>query len=114
MRVEATIPDARGIALGELAAELQLSRSQIIDEALALFMNAVLEMRRGRKLVTVSATGKGITREIITPTLAQLEWTTSRQTLELPVEAVQKMAELIENPPRANNALRHLMSGKTK
>lgn len=37
----------------ELADELGLSRSQIIDEALSLFIKAVLEIRRGRRLVTL-------------------------------------------------------------
>jgi hypothetical protein len=41
--MEATIPDARGATAVELADELGLSRSQLIDEALALFTKAVIE-----------------------------------------------------------------------
>jgi len=53
MRLEATVPESRGSAVQELADELGLSRSQIIDEALSLFIKAVLEIRRGRRLVTL-------------------------------------------------------------
>ena len=55
MRVEATLPDSRGLALGQLAEELGLSRSQIIDEALGLFLKAVMEVRHGHRLVTMGA-----------------------------------------------------------
>ena len=53
MRLEATVPDSRGTAIVELAEELGLSRSQLIDEALALFLKAVVEVRRGNRLVTM-------------------------------------------------------------
>ena len=43
MRLAATVPDNRGSAVLELADELGLSRSQLIEEALALFLKAVLE-----------------------------------------------------------------------
>ena len=58
MRLEATLPDSRGDALVKLADELGLSRSQVVDEAVALFLKAVLEIRRGRRLVTVDAVTK--------------------------------------------------------
>ena len=38
VRIEATVPDSRGTALAERASELGLTKSQIIDEALALFL----------------------------------------------------------------------------
>ena len=47
MRLEATVPDIRGTALQELADELGMSRSQLTDEALALFLKAALENRPG-------------------------------------------------------------------
>jgi hypothetical protein len=114
MRVEATVPDARGIALTELADELRLSRSQIIDEALALFMSAVLEVRRGRRLVTLGPAGTDSTREIVTPTLAQIEWSAHRQSLRLPVEAVDKITALVDHPPKANKALKGLMAAGSR
>jgi hypothetical protein len=54
MRLEATIPDSRANAVVKLADELA-ERSQIIDEALALFLKAVVEVRRGRRLVTMAS-----------------------------------------------------------
>ena len=42
MRLEATVPDSRGSAVQELADQLGLSRSQIIDEALSLFSQTSL------------------------------------------------------------------------
>jgi hypothetical protein len=73
MRLEATVPDHRGAAVLELAQELGLSRSQIIDEALALFMKAVTEVRRGRRLVTLDPRSSQPVCELATPTLSALE-----------------------------------------
>ena len=114
MRIEATVPKARGVALTELAEELCLSRSQILDEALALYMNVVMEVRRGRRLVTMGSTGTAdILREIVTPTLAQIEWTAHRQNLVVSNEALQKIRELVDNPPEAPEALKKLMAAGT-
>ena len=110
MRVEATVPDARAQALTELADDLGLSRSQVIDEALALFLKAVAEMRRGRRLVSMGQSGAEPVCEIITPTLAQLEWTAQRQSLKLPQEAVAQITDLVEHPPEPTPALRKLMA----
>lgn len=115
MRIEATVPQARGVALTELAEELCLSRSQVLDEALALYMNVVMEVRRGRRLVTLGSKGSAdIIREIVTPTLAQIEWTAHRQSLVLSNDALQKVAELVDNPPEAPEALRKLMAAETR
>jgi hypothetical protein len=72
MRFEATIPDNRGNAAVQLADELGLSRSQLIDEALSLFLKAVVEVRRGRRLVTVDPAFHQPACEMATPTLAAL------------------------------------------
>jgi len=79
MRLEATLPDSRGDALVKLADELGLTRSQVVDEAVGLFLKAVLEIRRGRRLVTVDAVTPGPLCEMATPTLATLEWTTNAE-----------------------------------
>lgn len=103
MRVEATLPDSRGLALGQLAEELGLSRSQIVDEALGLFLKAVMEVRRGHRLVTMGA-GQA-TCELSTPTLAALEWTAHAKPLVLSDSAVEKMADLLDRPPAPNARL---------
>jgi hypothetical protein len=84
MRFEATIPDSLGNAVVKLADELGLSRSQVVDEALALFMKAVLEVRRGRRLVTLGVRSSEPACELATPTLSALEWALSQEKLELP------------------------------
>ena len=106
MRVEATIPASRGSAVAELAEELGLSRSQIVDEALALFLKAVLEARRGRRLVMVGPGGSESSCEIATPTLSALEWAARPQRVELPAAALARMRDAGRTPPKANSRLR--------
>lgn len=98
MRLEATIPDNRGSAVLQLADELGLSRSQLIDEALSLFLKAVVEVRRGRRLVTVDPSSNHPACELATPTLAALEWALKPQALALPPAAIAKMRELANDP----------------
>ncbi|OGR04426.1 MAG: hypothetical protein A2284_09545 [Deltaproteobacteria bacterium RIFOXYA12_FULL_61_11] len=106
MRIEATIPDNRATALVQLAAELQLSRSQLIDEALALFVKAVLEVRRGRRLVMLDPSTLQPTCELATPTLAALEWAQRPVNLELPDSAIEDMKKLMNTAPAPNTRLR--------
>jgi hypothetical protein len=106
MRLEATIPPSRGNAVAELADELGMSRSQLVDEALALFLKAVLEVRRGRRLVTLDPRSSQPACELATPTLSALEWALSPQKLDLPVEALAKMNALIEAAPKPGQRLR--------
>lgn len=106
MRVEATVPDSRGSALQELADELGLSRSQIIDEALSLFLKAVLEIRQGRRLVTQDRSGSRASCELTTPTLTALEWALSVEKLALPDAALAKMQEMVDAPAKPSARLR--------
>lgn len=106
MRLEATVPDSRGSALVQLADELGLSRSQLIDEALALFLKAVIEVRRGRRLVTLDPSSSQPACEIGTPTLAALEWALKPEKLELPAKALAKMQKLVGAVPQPSPRLR--------
>ena len=106
MRLEATVPDSRGAAVQELADELGLSRSQIIDEALSLFIKVVLEMRRGRRLMTVDPQNTHVVCELMTPTLAVLEWALRPERLELSDAALTKMQELADAPAEPSPRLR--------
>jgi hypothetical protein len=106
MRFEATIPDSRGAAVLQLAEELGLSRSQLIDEALALFLKAVLEVRKGRRLVTMSTTNAGPACEVSSPTLAALEWASRTEKLDLSADAVTKMQQLMVHPAEPGTRLR--------
>jgi hypothetical protein len=106
VRLEATVPDSRGSAVKELAKELGLSRSQIIDEALALFLKAVLEVRRGRRLVTIDPANLKAICELVTPTLAALEWALRPQALELSDAALAKIQKMVEAPAKPSARLR--------
>lgn len=106
MRLEATVPDNRGNAVVQLADELGLSRSQLIDEALALFLKAVLEVRRGRRLVTLDPSSSAPACELASPTLSALEWAQKPETLQLPTEALAKIQALHEAPPAPSPRLR--------
>jgi predicted transcriptional regulator len=106
MRLEATVPDSRGSAVQELAEELGLSRSQIIDEALSLFIKAVLEIRRGRRLVTLDPGNAEAACELVTPTLAALEWALKPEKLVLPEAALAKMEEMVAAPAGPSKRLR--------
>ena len=114
MRFEATIPDSRGSAVLELADELGLSRSQLIDEALMLFLKVVIEVRRGRRLVTLDPSSAQPACEIATPTLSALEWAQRSETLQMPPEALEKMAALAEAAPAPGQRLREAAKRHTK
>jgi hypothetical protein len=106
MRLEATVPDNRGSAVLQLAEELGLSRSQLIDEALALFLKAVLEVRRGRRLVTLDPSSSSPACEMATPTLSALEWAIATEKLTLPPKAIAKMKALTNAAPAPSTRLR--------
>ena len=110
MRVEATVPDSRGNVLAELALELGASRSQIVDEALTLFFRAVMEVRRGRRLVSMG--GAEPACELVTPTLTQLEWTHQRQSLTLSSVEMERMADLLDSPLAPTDALKGIMRSR--
>ena len=105
MRVEATVPDSRGAALEDLAKQLGLTRSQIIDEALAFAQMAVMEVRRGRRFVSMGRADNDRTN-LMTPTLAQLQWVFGQQALGLSPEAAGRLVDVLDDPPEANDALR--------
>ena len=92
--------------MSELAAELGLSRSQVVDEALALFLKAVIEVRKGRRLVTLDPLRNDAVCELATPTLSALEWATQRPTLTVTPEEAEQMRALVADPPAPNARLK--------
>ncbi len=114
MRLEATIPDTRGNAVAKLANELGMSKSQLVDEALSLFLKAVLEVRRGRRLVTLEPGTSQPACELATPTLSALEWARAPEKLDLPSGALKKMGELVETPPPPGARLRSAAKRRTR
>lgn len=106
MRLEATVPDVRGRAVAELADELGLSRSQVVDEALALFLKAIVEVRRGRKLVTLEPGSSQPACEIATPTLSMFEWARNPKRISLTPEAFERLKSVSEAPTRPSARLK--------
>jgi hypothetical protein len=114
MRLEATVPDIRGEALDELAHQLGLNRSQVIDEALVLFLKAVMEVRRGRRIVSVGKEGGDVACEIATASLVTLEWSQHRERIKVSADAMERAAQLIESPPEPTPALRRAVDRTRK
>jgi hypothetical protein len=106
MRLEATVPDSRGSAVQELADELGLSRSQIVDEALSLFIKAILEIRRGRRLVMLDPLNIETVCELMTPTLTAIEWALRPEKIELSDAALAKMHRMVDAPAKPSARLR--------
>ena len=106
MRLEATVPENRGSAVVQLADELGLTKSQLIDEALTLFLKAVIEIRRGRRLVTLDPSTSQPACELATPTLSALEWAMQPEKISLPADALAKLHALAEAAPRPSARLR--------
>lgn len=106
MRLEATVPDSRGSAVQELADELGLSRSQIIDEALSLFIKAILEIRRGRRLVMLDPQNIEAVCELMTPTLTAIEWALKPEKIELSDVALAKIQKMVDAPAEPSAPLR--------
>jgi hypothetical protein len=100
MRLEATVPDSRGQVLEQLADELGLSKSQVVDEAVAIFIQAVSAVRGGRRLVAVAPDERSAPDCLITtPTLSALEWTSRSEPLQVSPQALERVRALIANPP---------------
>jgi hypothetical protein len=105
-RLEATVPESRAAAAFDLANELGLSRSQFVDEAIMLFVKAVVETRRGRRLVFVEPGGNQPVCELSTPTLTMLELAGRPAKLDVSAEELTKLNDLNEAPPKPTERLR--------
>jgi len=103
-RIEATIPEPRFEQVKELERLLGLSKSQIVEEALALFFKAVLEIQRGHRVAF--AADDHLVREFTSPALSQVEWITHREQVRLSDRGVDRMQELAEKPPAPTPALK--------
>jgi hypothetical protein len=64
-----------------------------------------MEVRRGRRLVTLDPNSEASACEMATPTPSALEWTQNSQKLDLSPKAIAKIKELIESPEPPSEAL---------
>ncbi len=105
MRLEATIPDVRAEAVLRLAEELGLSKSQVIDEALSLFLMAAAAVKRGGRIVSIGP--DDAERELTTPTLAAIELALAeRSALELSDDAIERVRALLVEARKPGPRLR--------
>lgn len=105
MRLEATISDPRHEQLQHLAEELRVTKSQVIDEALALFQKAVMEVRKGHRVAIIEAESQRPVCEMASPSLTQIEWTAHRQKLRLSGTEAARLSAAEESPARPTKAL---------
>ncbi|MBU0550194.1 ribbon-helix-helix domain-containing protein [Myxococcota bacterium] len=111
MRIEATVPDARATALQELSSELGISKSQLMDEALTLFLKVVIEAKKGRQIVSLGSENESPC-EIVTPSLTQMEWFRSRQPISLNEVALGRIENALDNPPALHPALKTALTSE--
>ena len=114
MRVEASVPESRGRQLAEVADELGLTKSQLIDEALSVYLTALMEARRGVRVALVDVVTQKAVRELVTPALSQLEWTSHREAVVLPRDEFERVVALLNDPREPPEALKSLMSSSPR
>jgi hypothetical protein len=65
-----------------------------------------MEVKRGRRIVTLDPRSSQPACEMATPTLSAIEWMLHPATIELSSQAVSKMRELAEKSPEPSPRLR--------
>jgi Ribbon-helix-helix domain len=110
MRLEATIADTRAEQLQDLVEELKVSRSQIVEEALALFLKAIFETKRGRRVAIIDPETQKPICEIASPALSQLEWAAVRTQVSLSPKGVEQVANVLKHPPAPSPSLRKALA----
>ena len=79
-----------------------------------IILKAVLEVRRGRRIVSMSSGRNEPACEMATASLVTLEWSQHRERINLSPEALERASQLIESPPEPTAALRRAMGRKRK
>jgi len=112
MRIEATIADLRGKQVDSLAEELGVSKSQLVDEALSLFVKAAMETKQGNRVAIVSRESREPICELASPSLTQLEWVADTQKVRISARGLGRVARLIDRAPAPPAALRRALGRK--
>jgi len=114
MRIEATLPEPTNRQLSEVSRELGVSKSQVIEEALSLFLRAVLEAKRGRRIAVIETDTQRPICEVVSPSITQVEWTLHRERIVVGRQEAQKLRVLVDDPPAPNPVLQRLMGKKRR
>jgi hypothetical protein len=112
MRFEATLSETRGRTLNAVAEELGMSRSQLMDEALALWLEVIEARKRGARLVVQDPAAEPSQRELVTPAMAHLDWWHHRVERAWSAEELRSLAAALEEEAAPTEALRQLMAGE--
>jgi hypothetical protein len=111
MRLEATIPAPRALQLQQLATELNISKSDLVAEALTILLAAATECRHGRRLAFVDVARKAV-RELAIPSLSQLEWTANHQERTLSEPGQRRAHKVLKTKARPKTALRKAFAAR--
>jgi len=114
VRLEATITDTRAAQLEEVVAELKTTKSQIVEEALALFLKAFMEAKRGRRVAIIEPESRQAVAEVVSPSLSQVEWAVHREKIVLSEKDMEKVVGLIAQPRAPTEALRRAFGKKRR
>ncbi len=112
-RIEATIPEPRFEQVKHLERTLGLTKSQIVEEAIALLFKAVLEVQRGHRVGFVGPDER-MRCEFTSPALSQVEWATHQKPIRLSDRAFDRVQALVEDPPAPAPALRAAMARRKR
>lgn len=109
-RLDATVTADQDQAVEQIALERGLSKSAVVSEAIALYTKAILEAKRGRRLVMLDPLNQQPAVELTTPTLTAMEWKQHSQYVEVSPDALQTIQELIDSPAAPTAALREVVT----
>jgi hypothetical protein len=93
---------------------LKLSKSQVVDEALSIFLKAYMETKRGNRLAIVEPETQRTVCEVASPSLSQVEWASFRRSLKLAPAAAKKVRRMVERPAAPTPALRKAMARRRR
>jgi hypothetical protein len=96
-----------------LQAELKLTKRQVIDEALSIFIQVYMEMKRGNRLAILGPDGRQ-TGEVVSLALSQVEWVAFSKRLKLSAPAVSKIRRMIKSPVAPTAALRKAVARSSR
>lgn len=111
-RLTATITDQQNAAVEEMASEYGLSSSEVVKEAISMFMQVVVEAKRGRRLMMVDESHKRPAVAITTQMLTSMDWTQHKHQIDLSPKDFEAVQKMIDSPAEPTDALREAMASR--
>jgi hypothetical protein len=107
-RLDATLPAIQSEQLDSLAEEMELPKTQIVQDAIAFYMKAVAETKQGRRVVFIDPATDKIVYAYTSPVLSMMEWPLQRVLVS--AEQAKTIAAAVDHPADPTPALRRAMS----